>query len=72
MCVVSTKPDDFSQPDIQKEVKEDFNVNNHYMDFIINARKSLPLKRSREDESDQMRLARILKRLLDAVQDNTE
>ena len=72
MFVVSTKPDDSGQPDIKKEGKEDFNVNDDYTDFIINARKSLPLKRSREDESDQMRLARILKRLLDAVRDNTE
>ena len=51
--VVSTKPDDSGQPDIKKEGKEDFNVNDDYTDFIINARKSLPLKRLREDESDQ-------------------
>ena len=75
--VVSTKPDDSSQPDIKKEGDEDLNDNDDYddddyTDLIINARKSLPLKRLREDESDKMRLARILKRLLDAVQDRTE
>ena len=77
--VVSNKPDDSSQPDIKKEGKEDLNDNDDYddddddyTDLIINARKSLPLKRLREDESDKMRLARILKRLLDAVQDRTD
>ena len=38
--IVSTKPDDLSQPDIKKVGKEDFNVNDDYTDFIINARKS--------------------------------
>ena len=71
-CLVSPKAD-------AQEGKEDLNDNDDYddedddyTDLIINARKSLPLKRLREDESDKMRLARILKRLLDAVQDRTE
>merc|ERR1712032_947282 len=72
--VVSNKPDS-SQPDYDDGTIENFadsekdDEDDEYTDFI-NPRKSLPLKsRLGEDESDKMRLSRILERLFDALRD---
>ena len=69
--MVSNNPDS-SQPDKQDGTSDsendDGDEDDDYTDFI-NPRKSLPLKSSLSDESDQRRLSRILERLFDALRD---